>query len=217
MATIEQRRGNDGQRVYRVKVRRKGQLPRTATFTKLAEARTWAQMTEGAVLEGRHFKTPEAKKHTLADLIDRYAQAILPQKRPSTVYGQAYQLRWWEAQLGHCLLADITPALLGAYRDKLTREKPTLQAHATLNRYLAVLSHAFTIAVQEWQWCDDGVRFTPYQVANFGEGIDLRSQIPKEEETFVPYAILLHCTQHSRYCSHSLLSFGGRQDVMLYD
>ena len=24
-----------------------------------------------------------------------------------------------------------------------------------MNRYLAVLSHAFTVAVREWQWCDD--------------------------------------------------------------
>ncbi len=43
MATIERRTGKDGQLVYRVKVRRKGQLPQTATFSNLSEASKWAQ------------------------------------------------------------------------------------------------------------------------------------------------------------------------------
>ena len=77
MATIERRTGRDGQLVYRIKIRRKGHPPQTATFAKLSEARKWAQVTEGAVLTDRHFTTPEAKRHTLADLIDRYTRAVL--------------------------------------------------------------------------------------------------------------------------------------------
>ena len=88
MATIEQRRGRDGQQVYRVKVRRKGAPPLTATFSKLSEAKKWAQVNEGAVLEGRHFKTAEAKRHTLADLIDRYVENVLPHKSHSSIYMQ---------------------------------------------------------------------------------------------------------------------------------
>src|SRR5215510_11062911 len=81
MATIEQRTIQDGQIVYRVKVRRKGAPLQTATFSKRSEARKWAQMTEGAVLEGRYLKTAEAKRHTLADLTDRYIRDVLPQKK----------------------------------------------------------------------------------------------------------------------------------------
>jgi site-specific recombinase XerD len=77
----------------------------------------------------------------------------LPSKRPSTAYNQRYQLRWWKAQLGHYALADVTPALLIEYRDKLARDKARRQSGATVNRWLAVLSHCFTIAVCEWQWC----------------------------------------------------------------
>ena len=43
--------------VYRVKVRRKGAPPQTATFHRLIDARKWSQMTEGSVLDGRYFKT----------------------------------------------------------------------------------------------------------------------------------------------------------------
>jgi len=146
MATIERRNGT-----YRVKVRRKGASPLTATFTHLVEAKKWAQVTESAVLEGRHFSATEAKRHTLADLIERYIAEVLPQKRPSTVPDQERQLRWWKTQLGRSLLADVTPAIIVRYRNTLTHGR----ANATVNRYLAVLSHAFTVAVKEWQWCVD--------------------------------------------------------------
>jgi len=42
MATIERRTDKDGQLVYRVKVRRRGTLLQTATFTKPLEAHKWA-------------------------------------------------------------------------------------------------------------------------------------------------------------------------------
>ena len=54
MATIE-RRTSHGQNVYYVKIRRKGYPPQSATFHKLSDARRWAQMTEGAIVEGRYF------------------------------------------------------------------------------------------------------------------------------------------------------------------
>ena len=151
MATFDHRIGPDGKIVYRVRVRRKGYATQTATFSKLSEAKKLAQATEGAVLEGRHFQTPEAKKHTLTDLIDRYVREVLPHKRASTVPDQARQLRWWKTHLGHYLLADITPAVLVEYRNILAHGR----ANGTVVRYLAVLSHAFTIAVREWQWCED--------------------------------------------------------------
>jgi len=94
MATIERRKG-----AYRVKVRRKGAPSLTATFTHLAEAKKWAQVTEGTVLEGRHFPTTEAKRHTVRDLLERYRNDVLPHKRASTVYNQVYHLRWWETQI----------------------------------------------------------------------------------------------------------------------
>ena len=108
-------------------------------------------MTEGAVLEGRHFRASEAKKHTLTDVITRYRREVLPHKRPSTIPDQVRQLNWWQTHLGHSLLADITLALVVNHRNILTQGR----ANGTVNRYLAVLSHAFTMAVREWQWCED--------------------------------------------------------------
>src|SRR5205085_10097559 len=116
MATIDKRIMQDGTVVYRVRVRRKGYPQQVASFTKLSDAKKWAQIREGAVLEGRHFQTPKANQHTLTDLIDRYICEILPHKRASTIPDQARQLRWWKRHLGHALLADITPEVLIEHR-----------------------------------------------------------------------------------------------------
>src|SRR5262245_31045047 len=99
MATIVKRLGKDGQVSFRVQVRRKGAAPLSATVTKISDAKKWGPVTEAAIFEGRHFKTTEAKKHTLADLIERYRRDILPYKRAWTIYGHEQQLRWWVAQL----------------------------------------------------------------------------------------------------------------------
>lgn len=70
MATIEPKTSH-GQTVYYAKVRRKGFALQAATFHKLREAQKWGQTTAAAMLEGRYFPSAEAKRPTLADLIDR--------------------------------------------------------------------------------------------------------------------------------------------------
>lgn len=154
MATIEART-KDGKTVYRVKVRRKGYPTQSATFTRITDARKWAQNTEAAIDEGRHFKTTEAKRHTLAEMVDRYKEEVLPSKSASSIYMQTQQLGWWKVQLGVYVLADITPNLLAEYREKLARGNGQPRANATVIRYMAALSHAFTIAVKEWRWLED--------------------------------------------------------------
>ncbi len=154
MATIEERK-KGGKTVYRVKIRRKGYPTQSETFTRLTDARKWAQITEVAIEEGRHFKTTEAKRHTIGGLIDRYLRDILPHKSTSSIYMQTLQLRWWKTHLGDCVLADITPALIAEYRDKLAQGDEQPRSNATVVRYLAALSHAFTVAVREWGWLDE--------------------------------------------------------------
>jgi len=156
MATIEKRQTNKGLTVFRVKVRLKGFPVESATFERLTDARRWAQQTEAAMLEGRHFKTSAAKKHTLAEAIERYIKLILPNK-PKSQYAQSQQLKWWQESIGRFVLADITPAVIVEQRDKLadgTTARNKQRTPATVNRYLAALSHVFTIAVKEWGWLE---------------------------------------------------------------
>ena len=65
MASITLRTARDGAKTYKVEVRLKGHPAQRATFDRLTDAKKWAQATEAAIREGRHFKTTEAKRHTL--------------------------------------------------------------------------------------------------------------------------------------------------------
>ncbi len=158
MASIRKRANKDGTVSYRVDVRLKGFPPQRATFARLTDAKQWGKNTEAAIKENRYFKTAEAQKHTLGELIDRYIRDVLPTK-PKQETDQKQQLEWFKAEIGDYTLADITPAKIVECRDKLLTQasgktkKP--RAAATVVRYMAALSHAFTIAVNEWGWLDD--------------------------------------------------------------
>lgn len=157
MATIEKRQISEDEISYRVKIRLKGFPIQHATFKRLTDAKRWAQQTEAAIREGRFFKTSEAKRHTLAETIDRYIAHVLP-KKPKMIHDQKMQLEWWKAEIGAHTLASVTPALIAEYRDKLLHQitpRRTQRSPATVNRYLSALSHLFTIAVKEWGWVDE--------------------------------------------------------------
>ncbi len=160
MAVIEKRVTNEGKTSYRVKIRMKGYPPQTATFDRITDAKKWSQDTESAIRAGRHFKTSEAKRHTLAQLIDRYISDVLPKKTKNlhSQKIQKQQLLWWKDQIGSYLLSDVTPSLIAEYRDNLGKEeirKDVYRSPATIVRYMAALSHAFTIAMREWMWVED--------------------------------------------------------------
>jgi integrase len=139
-----------------VKIRMKGYPPQVETFERKTDAKRWVQETESAIRSGRHFLPNEGKRRTVADLIDRYTRDVLPTKKDGDKQGR--QLTWWRDAMGVYLLKDVTPALIAEMRDKFAAEPGRggkLRSPATVNRYLAVLSHAFTVASREYGWTED--------------------------------------------------------------
>lgn len=156
MASIETRTADTGEKSYRVKVRLKGYPTQTATFDRLTDAKKWGAATESAIREGRHFKTAEAKKHTLAEMIDRYLNAANLNKVQDEHTG--LHLRRWKEEIGYLLLADVTPDIITQVKDKLLNEPvPTgkKRSPTTVLRYMASLSTVFTTAVNDWKWLED--------------------------------------------------------------
>ncbi len=150
----------NGKVSYFVKIRLKGYPAQSASFERLTDARKWKQSTESAMREGRHFKTRESKKRTIGDMIDRYIKHVMPYKTGDDRQkkSQVKLLEWWKEQIGDYALAEATPPLLIQTRDTLLSKtgregKPI--SPATANRYCAILKHAFTKAVNEWQWVDE--------------------------------------------------------------
>ncbi len=151
MGTIKKRKDKDGNIRQQAIVRLKGFPTQTATFTRKTDAKQWIQNTESAIREGRNFKTSEAKKHTVKDMIDRYIKLFNPP------YYKKTQLNWWEEKIGHYVLCDITPAVIATGRDELLQgvtSKGTQRSPSTVVRYIAALSHVFTIAIKEFGWLE---------------------------------------------------------------
>ena len=121
MATIQARR-NNGATHYRVQVRLRGHPPVSASFERRTDARMWAQQTEAAIRDGRYFPTHEAKRRTLADLVDRYLEQTKAKRHAAYYERKKHLLTWWKEKLGDYTLAQVTPALVAEYRDKLLRE-----------------------------------------------------------------------------------------------
>lgn len=183
MAAIRERVKKDGTRVYAVQVRLAGYPAVSATFRTRRAAERWAKTKEAEMIEGRHSRSAEARRRTVAEAVDRYMLDVVPRKRDGGMH-RAY-LPHWKQALGAVKLADLTPALIAAERDKLargtyTRAKPSSKrstvpkgqqpkryprSPATVNRYLAVLGHVFTVARREWHWLSwnplDGVARLP--------------------------------------------------------
>jgi integrase len=170
MAAIEKRINAKKEVSYRVKVRMLGYAPETATFTSLTRAKKWAQDTESAMRDGRHFITAEAKKHTMGDAIDKYLAEVLPLK-PKNAPATKAQLLWWKEQIGIKVLSAVSSTLVDEKKTKLTTEpikftRKETQADgtkveivterqrspATVNRYLAALSQVFTEVCGVWKW-----------------------------------------------------------------
>lgn len=157
MGTIREYPKEDGSITYHAEVRLKGYPPQRDSFRTKTLAKKWIQDTESSIRDGRHFRTAEAKKHTVKELIERFISQWLSQY-PHRVVRQTAYLAWWKNRLGHVLLSDLTPALLVEARDALLSEKTprgNIRNPSTVNRYIAAFSIALTIAMKEWGWIDD--------------------------------------------------------------
>ncbi|MCP3959301.1 MAG: site-specific integrase [bacterium] len=159
MAVIETRRRKDGSTSYRVRISLKGHPRISQTFRRKTDAKQWAQSTEAAIRERRYKPGAEAERRTVGELRDRFAAEWLPLRRESHRQRYQRQIDWWVDQLGaDSKLAILTPARIVEARNQLSAGK-TISGRpagpATVNRFLAILSKALSMAAKEWFWIDD--------------------------------------------------------------
>lgn len=158
MASIAKRTTTEGKSYYTVRIRLKGYPIQVESFDRLTDARKWAQLTEAAIKEGRHFKTTEAKKHTFADAIDRYLSDVLPVKFTTKEQrNRRAILAWWREELGVHVMADLASPMFAQCRDKLLKRtsktgKPF--SADSIKKYFGVVQNVLKYAVNEWQWLE---------------------------------------------------------------
>jgi integrase len=196
VASIRERKNRDGSVVFHAQVRMSGFPARTASFPSRRLAERWATTIEAEMIEGKHFRSVEARRRTVKEAIDRYLKEVVPLKRDGSM--SRVNLPWWRAKIGQLKLADVTPAILVEYRDKCAREtfarstpgskrsevkgeaRRFRRSPSTVNRYLIALSHVFTVARKEWHW----VSHNPFDgVSKFKEsGGRVRYLLEEERE-----------------------------------
>jgi integrase len=170
MAAIRERKKADGSAVYHVQVRQAGFPSRTASFPTRRLAERWAKTIEAEMIEGRHFRSTESRRRTVKHAIDRYIEEELPKKRNGSMHRVC--LPWWSEKIGALRLSEVTPAVIVEYRGRLAKEtytradpkakrttleegeqpKTYTRSSSSVNRYMACLSHVFTVARKEWHW-----------------------------------------------------------------
>ncbi len=156
MASIRERIDKNGKKTYHVQIRIKGFPPQTQTFDNKTEGKHWASRIETEIRAGRYMPHAVAQRHTMRELLEDYKTKVLIPFKPKESRTQVPQIDWWIEKLGNYSLADITPAAIAKCRDELLvtpfGKKQKIRAPATVVRYLAGLSQAFNVAVNEWQW-----------------------------------------------------------------
>lgn len=147
MATIRKHRGK-----YQVQIRRKGFSPVAKSFTLLADAKEWARHIERQA--DREELGPDRrilKTITLAELIKRYRDTVLPTKK-----GGANETIMLTAFLRHSIckkyLSDLTTTDFARWKDerlKATANRKAITAKSA-KRLLSPLQHMFEIAMTDW-------------------------------------------------------------------
>jgi integrase len=158
---------------YRAQVRVKGRAAESATFPNRKEAEVWAASLETAIREGRHFPHAAARRTSFDALAEDYSKTVLVEFDATQRAARARQLEWWSKQFAGLTVAEVTADRISKARDACAAETFTRgKAHkikktgemvspkqykrtgATVNRYMATLSHALSFAVRERRLLD---------------------------------------------------------------
>jgi integrase len=102
----------------------------------------------GQIAEGRWFEGSLGKHKTFKDMMVRYmAEHSIPKKASSE--RDSSSLTHLLPLFGSCALSEISPKLIYEYKNRRRSESAS---PCTINRELALMKHAFNLAVREWEW-----------------------------------------------------------------
>src|SRR3972149_660627 len=131
----------------------KGRLVRRSTETgdkRLAEKIHAKVMTE--MTEGKWFDKPVGAEKTVRELLEKYMSEHSARNKALKSHIRDRSL---SAHLNRCfgslVLTDLSPRLISEYQ---VRRRDEGAAPNTVNNELRLLSHAFNLAMKEWEWVD---------------------------------------------------------------
>ena len=155
MASFTERKNKTGKTSYYAKIRLKGHRTIVKAFERKTDAKNWVSKTESEIKDGKRFKVLKGRNITLSELIEKYQDEVLVHKGRVMQADQTTQLNWWKDEIGYMALAEISRSDIEEGKKKLRKGNKKERTPATVNRYLAALSHDFNVAMKEWEWIDE--------------------------------------------------------------
>jgi len=132
---------------WKALVRLQGYPSASKTFRLKRDAEDWARQTEGDMRKGLYIDRADSVKMSIRDALERYKVEVLPTKRETTAKKEKLRLAQLQTVFGKYTLAALTPTLIAEFRDQRVRDGKSAN---TVRLDLALLSHLYTVAIQEW-------------------------------------------------------------------
>jgi len=105
---------------------------------------------KGEIAEGKWFERLPGEDRTFKELMEKYmAEHSAINKAPRSHERDKSLNKHLVDFFGNSGLVEITPSLIAEYK---TARRATGISPRTLNYELALMSHAFTLAIKEWEW-----------------------------------------------------------------
>ncbi len=133
---------------WKALVRKQGWPTAIRTFRTRRDAEDWARQTEDEMVRGTFIRRAPSQKFTLAVALERYLREVTPGKKAGGSQRRDHtSAKALGKSLGTCSLAALNSEIIAKYRDARLAEG---KSGSTVRLELALLSHLFTVALQEW-------------------------------------------------------------------
>ncbi len=167
---------------WKAVIRKVGWPTASKTFRTKRDAEDWSRRTEDEMVKGVYIQRSGSERMTLEAALKRYLADITPTKKSSTQRGETTKAKKLVEHLGKYSLAALSSEIIADFRDKRLNEpgRNGRISNNTVRLELALLSHLYTVAIQEWGL---GLTFNP--VLNIrkpspGDGRDRRLSADEE-------------------------------------
>lgn len=107
---------------------------------------------QAEISEGRWFERPVGADKTFDELMEKYYQEVSSKKSPRTHERDSSLANHLVKFFGGFTLIKISPKLVSAYK---VQRRGRGAAPQTINNELGLMSHAFNVAMKEWEWVSD--------------------------------------------------------------
>lgn len=142
MATIVKK----GPYQYQAQIRKKGYPDVYKTFEKKKDAVDFAAQIESEMIRGKYINRNEADSTTLYEALDRYEREVSIRKKGYET--EKWRIGAWKRhRLANTALSNLRSSDFAKYRDERLLDG---KSASTIRNDLALISHLFTIAIQEW-------------------------------------------------------------------